>query len=132
VNAPKPSLSALLVCDLVIEDKLTHNKSIIGTFTTIWAPSFPCLHAKMGIYFCLTDADGHYDLELRLVLTDKEQMLAQAGLSVEIVDRLSINDFGINLQMVPLPKPGRYEIQLFANKQFLGRKEFQVTGGPSS
>jgi hypothetical protein len=130
MTAPKPSVSALLVCDTVIEDKATNKKSLIGAFTDIWAPSFPCVQQKMGIYFCLTDAEGDYDLVIRLIKADSEMKLVEAGFSVQIVDRLSIYDFGLNLPIVQFPDPGRYEVQLFANKEFLGRKEFRVSQLP--
>jgi len=125
----KPSLSALLVCDMVIEDKTSNKKSAIGVFTDIWSQNFPCTHPKMGIYFCLTDAEGDYDIGLRLVHADSENLLAEASFSAKIADRLSINDFGLNLPPVEFVTPGRYEFQLFANKEFLGRKEFRVNKG---
>jgi len=124
---PKPSLSALLVCDTVIEDKATNKKSIIGAFTNIWSQNFPCAHHHMGVYFCLTNADGAYEIRLRLTNSDSEQLLTEVGLSIKISDILSINDFGINIPLVVFPKPGRFEFQLFANKEFLGRKEFRVS-----
>ena len=125
--APKPSLTALLVCDMVIEDKTTNKKTLVGLFTDIWSTSFPVTHHKMGVYFCLTDAEGAYDVVLRLVSAESESLIAQAGLTLTISDMLAINDFGINLPVVQFPSPGRYEFQLFANKEFLGRKEFRVT-----
>jgi hypothetical protein len=127
MGSPKPSLTALLVCDQVIEDKATNKKSIIGAFTHIWARSFPCHHPKMGIYFCLTDAAGDYDLTLRLVHADSDNVLAEANFRVRIADRLSITDFGLNLPVVPFPVPGRYEVLLSADKEFLGRREFWVS-----
>lgn len=127
MSPPKPSLSALLVCDMVIDDKATNKKSLIGTFTHIWAQGFPCIHHKMGVYFCLTDAEGEHEIMLRLVNAESETVLAEAGISVVIHDRLSINDFGVNIPVVQFPTPGRYEFQLFVNKEFLGRKEFLVT-----
>lgn len=127
MSPPRPSLTALLVCDMVIDDKATNKKSLIGTFTHIWAHSFPCVHHHMGVYFCLTDAEGQYDMVLRLVSSESEALIAEAGLSASIRDRLSITDFGINIPVVQFPVPGRYEFQLHANKEFLGRKEFRVT-----
>ena len=127
MTVPKPSLTAILVCDMVIEDKTTNKKTLVGAFTDIWSSDFPCVHHSMGIYFCLTDAEGDYEIVLRLANSDSEDLLAEAGLSVKIEDRLSINDFGINLPMAIFPKPGRYEFQLYANKEFLGRKEFRVS-----
>lgn len=127
MSPPKPSLTAFLVCDTVIADKGTNKKSIIGAFTDIWSHNFPCVHYRMGIYFCLTNAEGDYEILLKLINTDSEDLLAEAGMSVKISDILSINDFGINLPMAVFPKPGRFEFQLFANKEFLGRKEFRVS-----
>jgi hypothetical protein len=81
----------------------------------------------MAVYFCLTDAEGDYEIVLRLVNTETEVMVAEAGLTVAIQNRLSINDFGLNIPVVQFPSPGRYEFQLYANKEFLGRKEFLLT-----
>jgi hypothetical protein len=127
MTAHKPSLTALLVCDIVIDDKATNKKSLIGTFTHIWTHGFPCVHHNMAVYFCLTDAEGEYDILLRLVNSETETVIAEAGLAVAIQGRLSINDFGLNIPVVQFPVPGRYEFQLYANKEFLGRKEFLVT-----
>ena len=112
---------------MVIDDKSTSKKSLIGTFTHIWTQAFPCVHHKMAVYFCLTDAEGEYDMMLRLVNSESEAILAEAGLSLTITDRLAISDFGVNIPVVQFPTPGRYEFQLYANKEFLGRKEFLVT-----
>lgn len=124
---PKPSLTAFLVCDMVIDDKSTSKKSLIGTFTHIWAQGFPCIHHKMAVYFCLTDAEGEYEMMLRLVDSESHAILAEAGLSLTIADRLAISDFGVNIPVVQFPTQGRYEFQLYANKEFLGRKDFLVT-----
>jgi len=56
----KPSVQAFLVCDQVIEDSVTKKKSLIGLFTHLQAMSFPFQHQQMGLYFCLTDAEGNY------------------------------------------------------------------------
>jgi len=119
---------------MVIEDKATNKKTLVGAFTDIWTPDFPCTHPSLSIYFCMTDAEGDYDIALRLVHSDSGDLLAEGGLSVKITDMLSINDFGISLPMAVFPKAGRYEFQLYANKEFLGRKEFRVTktGGKPS
>ncbi len=127
IPAPNPSLTAFLVCDMVIEDKVTNKKTIVGAFTDIYSDQFPCTHHGMGLYFCLTDADGNYELTLRLANSDSGDFLAEAVLSVSITDRLSINDFGVNIPQTVFQKPGRYEFQLYANKEFLGRKEFRLS-----
>jgi len=81
----------------------------------------------MAVYFCLTDAEGEYEMMLRLVDSESQSILAEAGLSLTIADRLAVSDFGVNIPVVQFPTQGRYEFQLYANKEFLGRKDFLVT-----
>jgi|CXWL01.1.fsa_nt_gi hypothetical protein len=129
-TAPTPVLSAFMVCDNVIEDKLTNKKSLIGVFTDIRAITFPYVHYCLGIYVCLTDAEGEYELNLRLVHADSGIKIGEAGLMVMIADRLSMSDFAINLSHLVFPEPGRYEFQLYANRQFLGLKAFRLSAPP--
>ncbi len=123
----KPSVQAFLVCDSVIIDSQTGKKSLIGTFTHLWAPRFPCQHHQMGIYFCLTDAEGVYEFELRLAYLDQDVIVGKATLSpFTIKDRLEIHDFGINIPSLVFPGPGRYEFRLYANGFFITHKDFNV------
>ncbi len=123
----KPSVQAFLVCDNVIVDSQTGKKSLIGTFTHLWAPRFPCQHHQMGVYFCLTDAEGDYQFELQLVYLDQDAIVGKATLSpVHIKNRLEIHDFGINIPSLVFPGPGRYEFRLYANGYFITHKDFTV------
>ncbi|MES4786904.1 MAG: hypothetical protein C4294_15030 [Nitrospiraceae bacterium] len=109
---------------MVIDDKATNKKSLIGTFTHIWAQGFPCIHHKMGVYFCLTDAEGEYEIMLRLVNAESETVLAEAGISVVIHDRLSINDFGVNIPVVQFPTPAGMSFSCLSIRNFSGGRNF--------
>lgn len=123
----KPSVQAFLVCDNVIVDSQTGKKSLIGTFTHLWSPRFPCQHHQMAVYFCLTDAEGVYEFELQLIYLDQEQLVGKAAMSaIEIKSRLDIQDFGINIPSLVFPGPGRYEFRLYANGHFITHKDFNV------
>src|SRR5215831_3749962 len=90
----KPSIQAFLVCDQVIEDSITKKKSLIGLFTHLQAVSFPFQHQQMGLYFCLTDAEGIYHFDIDLVYLNSEQVVCRATLpNIVIGDRLQISDF---------------------------------------
>lgn len=123
----RPSIQAFLVCDSVIEDSLTRKKSLIGIFTHLQAVSFPFQHQQLGVYFCMTDAEGTYQFELQLVFVDTEQLVCRASLpAVGIHDRLQISDFGINIPSLVFPAPGRYEFRLFADGRLMAQKDFNV------
>jgi len=123
----KPSVQAFLVCDTVIVDSQTGKKSLIGTFTHLWAPRFPCQHHQMGVYFCLTDAEGEYEFELQLIYLDQDTLVGKATLSpFTIKNRLEIHDFGVNIPSLVFPGPGRYEFRLYASGHFITHKDFDV------
>jgi len=124
---PTPSIQAFLVCDSVIEDSLTKKKSLIGIFTHLQAVAFPFQHHQVGLYFCLTDAEGTYDLEIDLAYVNTDQLVCRAALpDIAINDRLQIADFGINIPALLFPAPGRYEFRLRMNHRVIAQKDFTV------
>jgi hypothetical protein len=123
----KPSVQAFLVCDQVIEDSLTKKKSLIGIFTHLQAVAFPFQHQQMGLYFCLTDAEGTYHFDIDLVYVNNEQLVCRATLpNIVIGDRLQISDFGINIPSLIFPAPGRYEFRLRMEGHLIAQKDFNV------
>lgn len=128
---PKPTVQAFLVCDQVIEDSMTKKKSLIGIFTHLQAPSFPFQHQQMGLYFCLTDAEGLYHFDIDLIYLNSEQLVCRATLpNIDIGDRLQISDFGINVPLLIFPAPGRYEFRLRMEGHLIAQKDFSVTPPP--
>jgi hypothetical protein len=123
----KPSIQAFLVSDQVIEDSVTRKKSLIGLFTHLQAVSFPFQHPQMGLYFCLTDAEGAYQFDIELIYLNTEQLVCRATLPrIVIGDRLQISDFGINIPSLIFPAPGRYEFRLRMEGHLIAQKDFNV------
>jgi hypothetical protein len=128
----KPSVQAFLVCDQVIEDSVTKKKSLIGLFTHLQAASFPFQHSQMGLYFCLTDAEGIYHFDIDLTYLNTEQLICRAALpNIAIADRLQISDFGINIPALTFPTPGRYEFRLRMEGHLIAQKDFSVMQMPT-
>jgi hypothetical protein len=126
-DTAKPTVQAFLVCDQVIEDSLTKKKSLIGIFTHLQALTFPFQHTQLGLYFCLTDAEGACRFEIDLVYLNTEQLVCRATLpNIEIGDRLQISDFGINIPSLIFPAPGRYEFRLRMEGRLIAQKDFHV------
>lgn len=123
----KPSIQAFLVCDQVIEDSATKKKSLIGLFTHLQAINFPFQHQQMGLYFCLTDAEGTHQFEIDLIYLNDEQLVFRAAFPpIAIGDRLQVSDFGINMPSLVFPAPGRYEFRLRMEGHLIAQKDFTV------
>ena len=128
----RPSVQAFLVCDCVIEDSATRKKSLIGIFTHLRSASFPFQHQQLGVYFCLTDAEGTYQFEIDLFFLNTNQLVCRATLPhIDIGDRLQISDFGINIPIIVFPAPGRYEFRLRIGHTIIAQKDFNVIDLPA-
>lgn len=127
LNIHRPSVQAFLVCDCVIEDSMTKKKSLIGIFTHLRSVVFPFQHQQLGVYFCLTDAEGPYQFDIDLFFLNTEQLVCRASLPpIEIGDRLQISDIGINIPVLVFPAPGRYEFRLRMGNTIIAQKDFNV------
>ena len=122
-----PSVQAFLVCDCVIEDSLTKKKSLIGLFSHLQSVTFPFQHHQLGLYFCITDAEGTYHVEIDLMFVNTDQLVCRASLpDIAIGDRLQSSDLGINIPALLFPAPGRYEFRLRMNGRMIAQKDFHV------
>ncbi len=122
-----PTVQAFLLCDSVIEDSLTKKKSLIGIFTHLQSLAFPFQHHQLGLYFCMTDAEGTYHFDIDLMYVNTDQLICRASLpNIVIGDRLQISDFGINIPALLFPVPGRYEFRLRMGGHMIAQKDFNV------
>jgi hypothetical protein len=129
-DAPIPSVVAMLVCDQVISEQGTGKKSLIGVFENINAAGFP-VQTRLGIYAKLVDANGHYDILIRLVNLKDETRVADIKAILNATDPMACPELAINIVGIVLPVPGKYEFQLYANDAFLHRITMNaIQGGP--
>jgi hypothetical protein len=117
---PLPSVLAMLLCDQVIVDESSKKKSLIGVFDRLNALNFPAL-LNCAIYAKLADAEGRYTLRLRVVSLSDESLLGEIVFGGNVPTQLEPSEFGVQLMGIPIPAPGKYEFQMYANDVYLGR-----------
>jgi hypothetical protein len=122
-NAPAgnaPYAIAMVVCDFIWRDPGTGKSTIIGTFSSIAANSFPCTHPLMAVFVAVTDGRGKTPIKLRLVDVDEENdPLFEGEIEVEWVDPRMIVETAYVIQGVAFPAPGEYRFQLSSNDSVL-------------
>jgi hypothetical protein len=128
---PKPALKSLLLCDQIIQEMGTQKKSLIGVFQNISPPRFPYVHPSLGLYASFTDAAGAYTIEVRVVNLSTDVTLTAATLpELQVHDRLAPAEICIQMQMLQFQAPGKYEVQLYANGEPIGSRDFTVSTPP--
>ena len=114
-----PLLVPALVCDAAVEDQSTGKKTLIGIFNAVNVQQFPS-QRPFCLYFKVTDAEGFYQIEVRYVRVDTGEILANAEGEMMAPNRLDDSDLYLQFPPLPIPEPGRYEFQIWANSAFLG------------
>lgn len=122
----------MLVCDQAIREERTGKVSLIGIFENITTALVPTTHSSLSVYVKLTDAEGQYDLELKLVHLDTASLIARGQGQVTAQDRMGSVEINFNLLNLIFPHFGSYEFQLSANGRHLGSKTLSVVRSASS
>jgi hypothetical protein len=107
---------ALVVCDAIIEDKLTGKKTLVGLFDRVYALSFPCVHPAMAVFVSLTSARGRYPCEIVCRHADNATVAFAAKGNVSLEDPSQVVDLVFRLNGVRFPKPGTYWLHFLADE----------------
>jgi len=120
-DSPIPNVVAMLVCDQVISEAGSNKKSLIGVFDNFFSLGFPAFIQRFAIYVKLADAVGNYLFKLRIVKLKDEAVIAEIGIQATITDISQYGELALNIGGIPIPEPGKYEIQLYAGEEYLHR-----------
>jgi hypothetical protein len=125
-----PTLVSLLICDQVIDDKLTNKKSAIGMFNTVLVQQAPTTLAQVMVLASLTDIKGRVVLRLRLVRDTDNEILFETHGPIESPDPLAIVDLVFGMHGLRIGAPGPYAFEILCGQELLGRRRFQVVLRP--
>jgi hypothetical protein len=120
-----PECLAIIVCNEVIEDKRTNNKSLIGLFNGIMVGTVPATHHRMFIFVSLTDGRGEQSIILRIEAPSGQKVFEVVG-TMKFPDPLSVHDLAIEVLGLPLPEIGEYYIGVYCGAERLGSRRFNV------
>jgi len=125
-----PSVVSLVLCDQVIDDRLSDKKSAIGIFNTVLVPQFPAVINQMAILASVTEISGRADVELRLVRDSDNAVLFSGHGPVEAPNPLAVVDLLFAIHGVRIPEPGQYAYEIVCQQAILARRRFQVLSRP--
>ena len=124
-----PTLVSLLICDQVIDDRLSNKKSAIGLFNAVLVPSLPTRLYRLAVLATLTEITGRTPLQLRLMRDEDNSVLMQTHGHVDAPNPLAMVDLVFAMQGIPVAKAGQYAFELLSEGELLGRRRFQVRVG---
>lgn len=123
----KPELLALAVCETVIEDKDTRNKSIINIFNELHATQFPVRIDQLTVFAALSNVHGEVQVKFRLTRASDNRELFFAEGKVSSEDPLQVQDIVFRLHGFVIESPGLYLVEIYGAGDLLAARKLQVS-----
>jgi hypothetical protein len=124
-----PAVVGLTLCDLVIDEALTHKLSLVGSFTEILVDELPGLAEPFSAVTFLTDAQGVIDLELRVTDAATNELIETRHQRVYSPHPLAVVYSNIRVKHCSFPRPGVYVFSLWAGPELLAQRRTDVRRG---
>ncbi len=119
-----PICTSALVCEQIIQDRVTGKLALIGVFNRLAAESLP--HKEnMAVFFSLTNGRGSVEVRLQIEQDDGEALVQIRGMH-QIPSPLTILDHGVQLRNVIFKKTGRHWATVWCGEELLNRRPFDV------
>jgi hypothetical protein len=121
----RPICVALVICDVVVEDKRSGNKTLVGLFNSIMAPQMPAVHPRMFLMASLTSGRGTWPFTFRITSPSGRELLRMQE-TTRFVDPLAVHDIVVELRNLPLEEPGVHFVDLMLLDSPVANRRFTV------
>ena len=118
---------AIVVCERVITEAQTSNKTLVSTFNNIQAQAFPCRHERLSVYVALTNGQGVRQVKLRLKKVSEDATLFSLGGEVKFEDPNHVVELIFNLRNVVFADPGSYSFEVEVDLEYVFESRFNVS-----
>ncbi len=125
-DKPRPRALAFIICDTVIEEKVTNKKSLIGLFTNIYSAEFPCRHSTLNVFISLTEGHGEYQCSLVCVKDDESKKIVQMDGPIKFNNPLSVVEAKFEIRGMVLSEPGMYRFDFLCGGVPVVSRKFKV------
>jgi hypothetical protein len=125
-DAAPPTMVALMICDQVIDDRVSSKKSAIGLFNMVMVPAVPTRVHQMSVMASLTEITAPTMIQMRLVRDSDNEVVFSTQGRVDAPHPLATVDLIFAMQGLVLPNAGQYAFEILAGQEILGRRRFQV------
>ncbi len=99
---------ALIICDMIIHDKLTNKRTLVGLFDRLQTNALPCVHPALGIFVSLTSGHGKYDCEILCRHHAANETAFSVKGQVSLQNPMQVAELAFNVHGVSFRHEGEY------------------------
>ena len=120
-----PLCAALILCNEVIEDRRSGNKTLVGLFNSIGTEQLPAVHPRMFLFATLTGGIGEWPFTFRIAAPSGKELMRMQD-KARFNDPFTGHDLVVELRNLPLEEEGVYFVDLLLGETPLLHRRFMV------
>lgn len=120
-----PACVATLICNEVIEDKRSGNKTVVGIFNAVGAAQLPATHPRMTIMVSVTNVDKEIPVELIMRGPEGKELL-RVDARVPGRNPGDVVDLLFEVNNTTFTEFGDHTVEIRTQDQTIGARRFQV------
>jgi Family of unknown function (DUF6941) len=121
----RPFCVAIVICNEVIEDKTTSNKTLVSCFNTIGAPGLPCQHPRMFVMASMTDGRGRWPVTFRITGPSGPVIMQVQG-EAHFANPLDVVDLVLQVRGLQLTEEGEHRVEVLIGGVPRASRRFSV------
>lgn len=122
---------SLIICETVLEDTRTRNKSFINTFNLIYCESVPIVYNQLCVVCSITDCKGKLELHITIKEDESNVEMFTVNGSFSSENPLHVTDIVFDLKKIVFNKLGHYSVELTSNGIFIASRRFYLASNES-
>jgi hypothetical protein len=116
---------AINICNEVIVDARTNNKSLISCFNGVATSVLPAVHPRMFIMASITNVFQATEITISARDPNYNEIM-QFRAPIQAADPLAVHDLIVEVQNLQLPLAGTYFVDVIVEEKLLSERRFLV------
>ncbi len=121
----KPSCISIIICNEVIEDKRTNNKTLVSLFNNISVNELPCTHPRLFLMASFANGEGQWPFSVSLRAPGGKVLLANSGMLM-LSDPHTVLDVVMEVRNLEIEEEGTYFVDVAVEESVVAYRRFVV------
>lgn len=121
----RPMCVAVIICNEMIEDKRTNNKTLINLFNSIASSQMPITQPRMVVMASLTNGIGRWPITFS-IRSPSNQVVMRVDGEANFADPLGVLDIIIEFNGLVFTEEGVHFVDVLTENYPLGNRRFTV------
>jgi hypothetical protein len=122
----RPNVVGLTLCEQVIIEEKTHNVTVVNSVSRYRSRTFPTPPQRFVVYAVLTDGMGEGAMSLIISRLDTLEDIEERHWRMRFPNPLSVVRLVFRFANVSFPVPGRYQLSLFADGEWVAQSVVRI------